>query len=231
MTFSIVAWDAETGMTGVAVATKHLAVGALVPHAKSGVGAIATQAATNPLLGIQGLEMLEAGDHHCSASPEQVLQRLLFDDPDHEQRQLHMVNRYGQTAAWTGKDCKGWAGHLTFAGFSVAGNMLIGEATMQAMAAAYQRFGLQPFCDRLLLALEAGDAAGGDKRGRQSAALRVMHTDSYPHLDLRVDHHRQPIVQLRETFEESRQDYYQSFRQTMPSDRHKVSLLPEQKAG
>ncbi|MGB3293592.1 MAG: DUF1028 domain-containing protein [Phormidesmis sp.] len=230
MTFSIVAWDAKTGMTGVAVATKHLAVGALVPHTKAGVGAIATQAATNPLLGIHGLEMLEAGNSHRPVSPEEALQRLLFDDSDHEQRQLHMVNRYGQTAAWTGKDCEGWAGHLTFAGFSVAGNMLVSDATVQAMAEAYQRFELQPFCDRLLLALEAGDAAGGDKRGRQSAALRVMHTDSYPHLDLRVDHHSQPIRQLRETFEESRQDYYQSFRQTMPSDRHKVSLLPEQQA-
>ena len=230
MTFSIVAWDLRTGMTGVAVATKHLAVGALVPHAKAGVGAIATQAATNPLLGIHGLEMLEAGDPHHTTSPEEALQRLLFEDPDHEQRQLHMVNRYGQTAAWTGKDCEGWAGHLTFAGFSVAGNMLVGEAVVQAMATAYQQFEGRDFCDRLLLALEAGDAAGGDKRGKQSAAIRVMHTDSYPHLDLRVDHHCQPIVQLRETFTESRQDYYQSFRQTMPSDRHKVlSLLPEQK--
>lgn len=227
MTFSIVAWDAETGMTGVAVATKHLAVGALVPHVKSGVGAIATQAATNPLLGIHGLDLLSGDGYQRAASSEEALQRILFDDPDREQRQLHLVNCYGQTAAWTGKDCEGWAGHLTFAGFSVAGNMLVGEATVQAMAAAYQQLEGRAFCDRLLLALEAGDAAGGDKRGKQSAALRVMHTDSYPHLDLRVDHHNQPILQLRETFEESRKDYYQSFRQTMPSDWQKVrSLLP-----
>ncbi len=222
MTFSIVAWDAETGMTGVAVATKHLAVGALVPHAKAGVGAIATQAATNPLLGIYGLDLLAGDGHRRSASSEEALQRILFDDPDREQRQLHLVNCYGQTAAWTGKDCEGWAGHLTFSGFSVAGNMLVGEATVQAMADAYRQFEGRAFCDRLLLALEAGDAAGGDKRGKQSAAIRVMHTDSYPHLDLRVDHHSQPILQLRETFEESRKDYYQSFRQTMPSDWQKV---------
>lgn len=101
MTFSIVAWDEKTGMTGVAVATKHLAVGALVPHAKAGVGAIATQAQTNPLLGIQGLHVLEHSRH---TSPERLLQRLLQHDPDREQRQLHLVNRHGQTAAWTGKD-------------------------------------------------------------------------------------------------------------------------------
>jgi uncharacterized Ntn-hydrolase superfamily protein len=101
MTFSIVAWDKKTGMTGVAVATKHLAVGALVPHARAGVGAIATQAQTNPLLGIQGLHLLEYSRH---ASPDIILQRLLVDDPDREQRQLHLVDRYGRTAAWTGKD-------------------------------------------------------------------------------------------------------------------------------
>ncbi|EDX86956.1 conserved hypothetical protein [Synechococcus sp. PCC 7335] len=232
MTFSIVAWDIETGMTGVAVATKHLAVGALVPYVEAGVGAIATQAETNPLLGIHGLEMLKGHGHSHVASPEETLQRLLFDDPGREQRQLHMVDRYGQTAAWTGKDCVGWAGHLTFANFSVAGNMLVNEATVQAMADAYARFETRDFCDRLLLALEAGDAAGGDKRGRQSAALRVMHTDSYPYLDLRVDHHAQPIEQLRETFDESRKDYYQSFRLAMPSNRHQALSLPrsEQRA-
>ena len=226
MTFSIVAWDEETGMTGVAVATKHLAVGALVPHVEAGVGAIATQAETNPLLGIHGLEMLKGQGRLHVASAEETLQRLLFDDPGREQRQLHMVDRYGQTAAWTGKDCIGWAGHLTFAGFSVAGNMLVSEATVQAMADAYEQFRARDFCDRLLLALEAGDAAGGDKRGRQSAALRVMYADSYPYLDLRVDHHARPIVQLRETFGESRKDYYQSFRLGMPSNRHNVLSLP-----
>ena len=222
MTFSIIAWDKSTGMTGVAVATKHLAVGALVPHARAGVGAIATQAQTNPLLGIQGLHLLEHSRH---ASPDIILQRLLLDDPDRDQRQLHLVNRQGQTAAWTGKDCIGWAGHITFPGFSVAGNMLTGEATLIAMATTYQQTERYPLGHRLLLALEAGDAAGGDKRGRQSAALYVMDQDTYPHLDLRVDHHDQPIVTLRTIFEESRKDYYQSFRQSMPSQQATVLAM------
>ena len=225
MTFSIVARDAVTGMTGVAVATKHLAVGALVPHVKAAVGAIATQAQTNPLLGIRGLHLLEQSPSP-TGSAESVLQRLLFDDPDREQRQLHLVDRQGQTAAWTGKDCMGWAGHFTFPHFSVAGNMLVGEATLSAMAAAYQQSGAKPFCDRLLSALEAGNAAGGDKRGRQSASIYVMDADVYPHLDLRVDHHDQPVATLRLLFEESCKDYYQSFRRSMPSERPTVTLDP-----
>ena len=225
MTFSIVARDAVTGMTGVAVATKHLAVGALVPHVKAAVGAIATQAQTNPLLGIRGLLLLEQSPDP-TGSAESVLQRLLFDDPDREQRQLHLVDREGQTAAWTGKDCMGWAGHFTFPHFSVAGNMLVGEETLTAMAAAYQQTEAKPFCDRLLSALEAGDAAGGDKRGRQSASIYVMDADVYPHLDLRVDHHDQPVATLRLLFEESCKDYYQSFRQSMPSERPAVTLEP-----
>jgi uncharacterized Ntn-hydrolase superfamily protein len=229
MTFSIVAWDAVTGMTGVAVATKHLAVGALVPHARAGVGAIATQAQTNPLLGHHGLQLLEQASRHDSpydsALADHVVHRLLLDDGDRDQRQLHLVNRYGQTAAWTGKDCVDWAGHLTFTNFSVAGNMLVGEAVLLAMAEAYQRAEQEPFCHRLLLALEAGEAAGGDKRGRQSAALYVMNADVYPYLDLRVDHHDQPIAQLRTLFEESCKDYYQSFRQSMPSHKQKVLAL------
>ncbi|NEP15861.1 MAG: DUF1028 domain-containing protein [Leptolyngbya sp. SIO4C1] len=218
MTFSIVAWDAVTGMTGVAVATKHLAVGALVPHARSGIGAIATQAQTNPLLGIRGLQLLES-DPQEAASAEFVLQRLLLDDPDREQRQLHLVDRSGQTAAWTGKDCVGWAGHLTFSHFSVAGNMLVNQAPLQAMAEAYEQAAPAPFCERLLRALAAGDTAGGDKRGRQSAALYVMAADPYPHLDLRVDHHEQPIDTLQLLYAESCKAYYRSFRQSMPSKR------------
>lgn len=225
MTFSIVAWDPTTGMTGVAVATKHLAVGALVPHARAGVGAIATQAQTNPLLGIRGLHLLERGCRDGAAPPETVLRRLLLDDPEREQRQLHLVNRAGQSAAWTGQDCIDWAGHLSFENFSVAGNMLVGPEVIEAMADAYQAAVQESLSQRLLLALEAGDAAGGDKRGKQSAALYVMDSEVYPHLDLRVDHHDQPIATLRTLFEESCKDYYQSFRQSMPSEQHKVLML------
>lgn len=225
MTFSIVAWDSKTQMTGVAVATKHLAVGALVPHAKAGVGAIATQGQTNPLLGISGLQLLEQrlinSGFSDRLSVDDVIQILLLGDRDLHQRQLHLVDSCGQTAAWTGDNCVGWAGHLTFTDFSVAGNMLVGEQVLTAMADAYQSNPNIEFCDRLLQAMEAGEAAGGDKRGRQSAALYVVHQDSYSHLDLRVDHHDDPLVELRYLLTESQKDYYQSFRQSMPpaSDR------------
>ncbi|MGK7905621.1 MAG: DUF1028 domain-containing protein [Synechococcus sp.] len=224
MTFSIVAWDEKSGMTGVAVATKHLAVGAMVPHARAGVGAIATQAQTNPLLGIRGLEMLEQNSRSGRDSAQSVLQRLMLEDSAREERQLHIASCDGETVAWTGKDCVDWAGHLTFQGFSVAGNMLVSQAPLDAMAEAYQQFIHEPFSHRLLLALEAGDKAGGDKRGRQSAAIYVMGAEAYPHLDLRVDHHAQPIIMLRTLFDESCKDYYQSFRQSMPTGQ--VNCLP-----
>ena len=221
MTFSIVAWDPQTGMTGVAVATKHLDVGALVPHARAGVGAVATQAQTNPLLGIWGLELLErrqaTESPFSEASAEVVLEWLLENDCDRDQRQVHLVDHTGHAAAWTGRDCVGWAGHRTFPQGSVAGNMLTGPAVLEAMAAAFQGSEGVGFSDRLLLALEAGEAAGGDKRGRQSAALYVMDKTPYPHLDLRVDHHEAPITMLRTLHTEAHKDYYQSFRQTMPS--------------
>ncbi|MBE7381249.1 MAG: DUF1028 domain-containing protein [Leptolyngbya sp. SIO1E4] len=222
MTFSIVAWDPHTGMTGVAVATKHLAVGALVPHAKAGVGAIATQAQTNPLLGIWGLRLLEsrmnAEADRLSIPVDTVLDMLLQNDDDRSQRQVHLVDHQGHTAAWTGQHCVDWAGHLTFPHFSVAGNMLRGEKTLLAMADAYQTSQSISFSERLLRALEAGDAAGGDKRGRQSAALYVVKDEVYPHLDLRVDNHTNPIAELRTLFSEAHKDYYQSFRQTMPAN-------------
>ncbi len=220
MTFSIVAWDPKTGMTGVAVATKHLAVGALVPHARAGVGAVATQAQTNPLLGIWGLDLLErrlaTESPFSEASAEVVLDLLLQNDCDRNQRQVHLVDHNGHTAAWTGESCTGWAGHQTFPYVSVAGNMLAGPAVLAAMAEAYHGADDAPFTERLLRALEAGEQAGGDKRGRQSAALYVMDQTVYPHLDLRIDHHPEPITGLRILHDEAQKDYYQSFRQTMP---------------
>ena len=123
MTFSIVAWDSTTQMTGVAVATKHLAVGALVPHAKATIGAIATQAQTNPLLGIWGIQLLEqraiSEGTLDEISVEDIIYLLLKDDKDRDHRQLHLVDHNGHTAAWTGKECIDWAGHFTFPYFSI----------------------------------------------------------------------------------------------------------------
>ena len=218
MTFSIVAWDQVTGMTGVAVSTKHLAVGALVPFAQTGIGAIATQGLTNPLLGIQGLKLLESED------AQTTLDRLLRTDAGRDHRQLHLVDRAGNTAAWTGDECVGWAGHQTFSGFSVAGNMLAGSATIEAMAATYQQAQTE-FVDRLLLALAAGQAAGGDKRGQQSAALYVVSTEAYPYLDLRVDDHHSPIVELQRLHHESQQEYYVSFRRSLPTQNDPTGIF------
>jgi uncharacterized Ntn-hydrolase superfamily protein len=185
------------------------------------VGAIATQAQTNPLLGIWGLELLErrqaTESPFSEASAEVVLEWLLQNDGDRDQRQVHLVDHTGHTAAWTGRDCTGWAGHRTFDDVSVAGNMLAGAGVLEAMAEAFHRGEGVGLSDRLLLALEAGEAAGGDKRGRQSAALYVMDKMPYPHLDLRVDHHDGPIAMLRTLHTEAHKDYYQSFRQSMPS--------------
>ncbi|PSN19424.1 DUF1028 domain-containing protein [filamentous cyanobacterium CCP5] len=229
MTFSIVARDPKTGMMGIAVATKHLAVGALVPHAKAGIGAIATQAQTNPLLGIRGLRMLErrvATESIFDETPADAVIHLLLDhDEDRHQRQVHLVDHNGHTAAWTGRDCTDWAGHLSFPNFSVAGNMLVCGLTLEAMVDTYRASSEVEFCDRLIRTLEAGEAAGGDKRGRQSAALYVVHSEVYPYLDLRVDHHTNPVAELRYLFEESRKDYYQSFRSTMPSHAQRPRVM------
>lgn len=214
MTFSIVARDDATGMMGIAVSTKNLAVGALVPFAKAGVGAIATQALTNPFLGIRGLELLE------TENAKTTLEQLMAADEGRSHRQLHLVDRHGTTAAWTGNECVDWAGHFTFPGFSVAGNMLVGEATICAMAERYQKGSSEPFADRLLSALEAGQAAGGDKRGRQSAALYIMDGEIYAALDLRVDDHPNPVPELRRIYTQSQQDYYVSFRRSLPCHDH-----------
>ena len=230
MTYSIVAWDKATGMTGVAVATKHLAVGSLVPHARAGVGAVATQANTNPYLGCWGLDRLESFQRqgHGSSGARQTLDSLLRDDPGRDGRQVHLVDADGNTAAWTGLDCAGHAGHLCFPGFSVAGNYLTGPEPLAAMAGSYQHAYEQghPFELRLLRAIEACDAAGGDLRGRQSAAILVMHRESYPLFDFRVDHHPDPLRVMGEILEETRQSYYINFRATLPTDASVATDLP-----
>lgn len=202
MTFSIAAWDKPTGITGIAVTTKFLGVGSLCPFARSGVGAVATQAFVNPTFGPRGLNLLSQG-----VEVEDVLEILLKSDEGREHRQIHLVDSKGRTAGFTGDETIDWSGHRTFDHFSVAGNMLVSEATILETARAYQESEGQEFAERLLLALEAGQAAGGDKRGRQSAALYIMSTEVYPHLDLRVDDHPDPVVELRRIYEESKKEY------------------------
>jgi uncharacterized Ntn-hydrolase superfamily protein len=202
MTWSIVARDPSTGAFGVAVTTKFFAVGALCPYGRSGVGALATQALVNPLYGGRGLRLLAEG----VPAPDVV--RLLTEaDEGRETRQLHVLDGRGRNAAHTGSDCIGWAGHLVRDGFSVAGNMLVGPPVVAETVAAYERGAALPFVERLIGALDAGQAVGGDKRGKQSAALLVYTTEEYPALDLRVDDHAEPLVELRRLYDVSRQHF------------------------
>ena len=192
MTYSIVAFDSETGELGVAVATRRTAVGARVPFARAGAGAVASQAISNPWLGVAALALLERGVPAPAA-----LAAALAADPSPQQRQLHLVDAAGRTAAWTGSDTPDWKGSFQGEHFSVAGNHLVGPAVIESMAEAYRAARQGDLADRLLAALEAGEAAGGDARGRQSAALLVVREEPFPYLDLRVDDDEAPLAALR----------------------------------
>jgi uncharacterized Ntn-hydrolase superfamily protein len=207
MTFSIVARDSGTGMLGIAVTTKFFGVGSLCPFARAGVGAVATQALVNPTYGPRGLDLLASG-----LSPDEVADRLLAADDGRHHRQLHLVSASGAVAARSGAECIDWFGHSTHpeAAFSVAGNMLAGPQVTAETARAYEALLGQPdvpLAERLIQALEAGQAVGGDKRGRQSAALLIVSTEVYPYLDLRVDDHPDPLVELRRLYTECQVEY------------------------
>lgn len=218
MTWSIVARDPETGAFGVAIATRFFAVGALCPHARSGVGALATQALVNPIFGPRGLDLLEAG-----LPPAEVVARLLAADEGHEHRQLHMIGARGRLAQHTGAYCIGWCGHRGGTGYSVAGNMLAGGGVVEETANAYEANGRLPLAERLIAAMDAGQAAGGDKRGKQSAALRICTSEVYPRLDLRVDDHPEPLAELRRLYEVSRQ-IFEPFMAFLPSRAHPAGV-------
>jgi len=200
-TFSIVALDNSTGELGIGVASKFLAVGAAVPWARSGAGALATQAWANLSYGPTGLALLEQG-----VPAEEAVRRLTEPDEDREHRQLGIVDRQGTAAAWTGNDCFKWAGHRIGKGYTCQGNILTGRAVVDAMAETFERTN-GPLPERLLAALESGQAEGGDNRGQQSAALYVAkEKGSYGgfidrYVDLRIDDHPTPIVELRNLLE------------------------------
>jgi uncharacterized Ntn-hydrolase superfamily protein len=201
MTWSIIARDPATGALGVAIATRFFAVGALCPHAQSGVGALSTQALVNPHYGRQGLELLGAG----LPAPE-VVKRLITPDEGREQRQLHVIDAAGRIGQHTGKQCVDWCGAVAGEGFSVAGNMLAGSRVISETAEAFQKT-KKPFAERLIAALEAGQAAGGDKRGKQSAALIIHSTRDYPDLSLRVDDHAEPLAELKRLYEKAHERF------------------------
>jgi uncharacterized Ntn-hydrolase superfamily protein len=197
MTWSIVAL-APDGTFGVAVASRFFAVGALCPHAASGVGAVATQALVNPLYAPAALDALARGDE-----PAAVVGSLTAADAGRDHRQLHVIDKAGRTAAHTGSACIDWCGHRSGHGYSLAGNMLAGPDVLAATASAFEANRKEPLALRLLKAMAAGEAAGGDKRGKQAAALLIYTTESYPALDLRVDDHAEPIAELFRLYEKS----------------------------
>jgi uncharacterized Ntn-hydrolase superfamily protein len=204
-TFSIVAYDPDTQELGVAVQSKFIAVGSVVPWAKAGVGAVATQAYANTTYGPKALELLAKGE-----APDAVLSRITEEDKRAAVRQVGIVSAKGGSATFTGEECNAWAGGIKGENFCCQGNILAGENVVKSMATSF-RESKGEFADRLLAALQAGQDAGGDTRGMQSAALLIVRegwgyggfNDRYR--DLRVDDHAEPIKELKRVLDQHRQ--------------------------
>jgi uncharacterized Ntn-hydrolase superfamily protein len=211
MTWSIIARDSATGHFGIAVATRFFAVGARVPFIAAGVGAVATQALVNPYYGIDGLKLLREGK-----PPTDIIETLKAADGGHASRQLHIMDANGRIAAYTGADCVDWCGHIEGKGFSIAGNMLAGADVLHDTAATYIANEKLPFAQRLIAAMHAGEAAGGDKRGKQSATLLICGDEEWSALDLRVDDHADPLAEL-ERLEQVSRERWVHFRQFLPT--------------
>ena len=218
MTWSIIARDGHTGQFGIAVATRFFAVGALVPHIKSRIGAIATQALVNPFYGTEGLRLLEQG-----RSARDVVSAITDADMGRDHRQVHVMDAQGGIAAHTGKACVHWCGHLTGDDISVAGNMLLNPGVIEDTARAYERNNALSFPRRLIAALRAGEAAGGDKRGKQSAALVICGDEEWPDLNLRVDDHTDPLGEL-ERLESVSREYFVHVCRFLPNRRDRVGV-------
>jgi uncharacterized Ntn-hydrolase superfamily protein len=211
MTFSIVARDETTGALGVAVAAGQPAIGALVPHGFSQVGVLASQGIPNPLYGPQGLAQLGSGVNAAC-----TLERLLSADKGRAGRQLIVLDRFGHTAAWTGAECEGYAGHVQADQVAIAGSFLSGRGVLQRMMNSWLKSGGKPLATRLLLALLAGEQAGGDVRGIKSAALRVYGERRYPDLDLRVDWCDTALVALKAALKQVQSAAHTAFLRRLP---------------
>jgi uncharacterized Ntn-hydrolase superfamily protein len=218
MTWSIIARDSVTGQIGIAVATKFFAVGARVPHIAAGIGGIATQALVNPYYGIDGVKLLREGN-----SPHDIVKTLIAADQGRDSRQLHIMDAAGRIASHTGSECVDWCGHIERDGFSIAGNMLAGAAVLDETAKAYQANAALPFAQRLIAAMRAGEAAGGDKRGKQSAALLIHGSEDWSDLDLRVDDHLDPLVELQRLEQVSRERWVH-FREFLPTRKNPAGI-------
>lgn len=191
MTWSIVAHDSASGAFAVAVATRSFAVGASCPFVRAGVGAVSTQSMTNRYLGPAVLDGLAAG-----LAPDAAIEQALGRDAGHGLRQVHAVDARGRSAAFTGRNCVAWCGERRAENVSVAGNMLAGAAVIQASFETFAASAVLALPERLMAAMRAGEAAGGDRRGRQSAAMKLVTTEDFPDLDIRVDDHADPLGEL-----------------------------------
>src|SRR5262252_7403617 len=218
MTWSIIARDGATGQFGIAVATKFFAVGARVPHIAPQIGGVATQALVNPYYGIDGVKLLREGK-----APRDIITTLIAADDGRDSRQLHVIDASGRIAAHTGRECVDWCGHLEGAGFSLAGNMLAGAQVLDETAKAYVANENLPFAQRLIAAMRAGEAAGGDKRGKQSAALLIHEDEEWSALDLRVDDHEDPLAEL-ERLERVSRERWVHFRKYVPTRQNPAGI-------
>lgn len=219
MTWSIVARDPDTGHLGIAVASRFFSVGTLVPHIRGGLGAVATQAFVNPLNGVDGLTLLAQG-----LAPEEIVATLTGRDAGHRQRQFHLIDAGGRNAAYTGAACVEWAGHLVRDNVSVAGNMLAGPQVIAETLAVFEKTAGRPLVERFLEAMQAGEAAGGDKRGRQSAAIVVYRDQDYPWLDIRADDHADPLGELQRLHDVAKERFLH-FAETMPTRANPGGML------
>jgi uncharacterized Ntn-hydrolase superfamily protein len=218
MTWSIIAHDNATGQFGIAVATRFFAVGAHVPHIAAGIGGIATQALVNPYYGIDGLKLLREGH-----PPRDVVKTLIAADAGHASRQFHIMDAQGRIAAYTGEECVDWCGHIEGKSYSIAGNMLAGGRVLDDTASTYLANEDMPFARRLIAAMRSGEAAGGDKRGRQSAALLIYGDEEWSDLDLRVDDHSDPLAELQRLEGVSRERWVH-FRKYLPSRKNPAGI-------
>ncbi len=194
-TFSIVGRCARTGMFGIGIATRSIAVGARCVYAKASVGAVASQASTDPRLGLLGIKLLDMG-----YSARKVLEELVSSDPYIAKRQLGIVDKDGRAAAYTGAENREWCGHLIGENYAAIANMVANDQVVPAMAQTFEAHADAPLEERLLKAIEAGHQAGGQAEGEHSAALYVVHREVFPRVDLRVDEHPTAVAELRRIF-------------------------------
>lgn len=216
MTFSIVARDPETGAFGVASATGGPNIGNLVPYARAGAGAIATQGhTTNPFYGLAGLEALAAGK-----SAKMLGDELTAADLGRQRRQCVIIDTNGTTAAWTGDEITPWSGSILKQDVAAAGNLLVGPEVLDDMVTTYLAGTDQPFERRLLAALTAGDKAGGDKRGTKSAVMKIYSDQPYPQWNIRVDWSADPLPTMAEILDAINEDEFQQFLGRIPTKAH-----------